>query len=92
MEINKRKEYLKSYYQNNKEKYKKRLLKYREKKLKPKTEKYLLNVLDSNGNILISKKFMNQREICQEINLRPYQVCRIFKKQLKHPNFSIILI
>jgi hypothetical protein len=65
------------------------LRKHREKNRKPKTDKFILFVQDGQGKTLLSKQFKTQRDICNEINLKPYQVCRIYKGQLNHPFYKI---
>jgi len=83
-------EYLKSYYRNNKEKYVESNRRRREKLgLIIKPDKFKLTIIDSDTcKTLYTKTYKSQKEICEDLNLPAHKVCRIYKKN-NSPNYII---
>lgn len=86
-------EYLKSYYRNNKEKYVESNRRRREKLGLTvggeKPDKFKLTIIDSDTcETLYTKTYKSQKEICEDLNLPAHKVCRIYKKK-NSPNYII---
>lgn len=92
-----RKEYFKDYYQKNKDTIKAKQEIRNKNRINQNRGndsnkiKYELTILDGNDSskCLFKRVFSSQIDICNELNMKPYQVSRIYRGEWKHPNYSI---
>lgn len=75
-----KKDYNKSYYLNNKDKFKKK----RGQRGEGKKDKYELSILDNNGNVLYTEKFKTQKDISHKLGIKEYTINRIFLNKFQY--------